>query len=98
MALRGQVNLGNHHCWVIKKINEPVVADQAVVVVLNRMIEVSNREEGMEDRILVGVHVVTTPEVVKILIAEMVVDLRVGTPKDHSIALPATSIIVPRDL
>lgn len=80
-----------------KRINELAVVDPVVVVGLNRTIEASNRGEEMEDQILVAVHVVTTLVEVRILIAEMAVDLRVDIHKDLSIVLLATLIIAPRD-
>jgi hydroxymethylpyrimidine/phosphomethylpyrimidine kinase len=82
---------------VRKRINELAVVDPVVVVGLNRTIEASNRGEEMEDQILVAVHVVTTLVEVRILIAEMAVDLRVDIHKDLSIVLLATLIIAPRD-
>jgi hypothetical protein len=45
----------------------------------------------------VAVHVVTTLVEVRILIAEMAVDLRVDIHKDLSIVLLATLTIAPRD-
>lgn len=80
-----------------KRINELAVVDPVVVVGLNRTIEASNRGEEMEDQILVAVHVVTTLVEVRILIAEMAVDLRVDIHKDLSIVLLATLTIAPRD-
>lgn len=80
-----------------KRINELAAVDLVVVVGLNRTIEASNRGEEMEDQILVAVHVVTTLVEVRILIAEMAVDLRVDIHKDLSIVLLATLIIAPRD-
>jgi hypothetical protein len=82
---------------VRKRINELAVVDPVVVVGLNRTIEASNRGEEMEDQILVAVHVVTTLVEVRILIAEMAVDLRVDIHKDLSIVLLATLTIAPRD-
>lgn len=80
-----------------KRINELAVVDPVVVVGLNRTIEASNSGEEMEDQILVAVHVVTTLVEVRILIAEMAVDLRVDIHKDLSIVLLATLTIAPRD-
>lgn len=80
-----------------KRINELAAVDLVVVVGLNRTIEASNSGEEMEDQILVAVHVVTTLVEVRILIAEMAVDLRVDIHKDLSIVLLATLIIAPRD-
>jgi hypothetical protein len=82
---------------VRKRINELAAVDLVVVVGLNRTIEASNSGEEMEDQILVAVHVVTTLVEVRILIAEMAVDLRVDIHKDLSIVLLATLIIAPRD-
>jgi hypothetical protein len=82
---------------VIKRISELAAVDPVVVVGLNRTIEASNSGEEMEDQILVAVHVVTTLVEVRILIAEMAVDLRVDIHKDLSIVLLATLTIAPRD-